>query len=261
MAERSRRRRARHDIIMQILKTAKTGEKKYVLTEEVYIHRKNGIETSRPKLQRSKKLAEKDPYKLISTPGTAIEKVYADHSRQLKNMANQARLKSLDTQKAKYDRAAAKTYSAEVDSLNAKYKEAVRSRPVERKAQIMGNEIYRNLSKANPDLSYSDRRNAKARSLARARTRLDAKKPTIDITPREWTAIEMGAVSPTRLKGILRHADMDVVRQHATPRATRAQLSPAKATRAKALLKGGYTNKEVAQALGIPVSQVRDIER
>ena len=100
----------------------------------------------------------------------------------------------------------------------------------------------------------------KGRSNALATARLDAAKPKVDITPREWEAIDMGAVSKTRLKGILRNADMDQVRQYATPRAAQAGLSTGKKTRALNLLKNGYTTAEVANALGVPVSQVRDMD-
>ena len=110
-------------------------------------------------------------------------------------------------------------------------------------------------------MSYADRRKAKGRSLTVARRRLDARKPPIEITSREWEAIEMGAVSPTRLRGILRNADMDIVRSYATPRAIRAGLSPGKTSRAKALINSGYTAAEVAQALGVSVSQIRTMDK
>lgn len=235
----------------------KTGKKVYSYTDEVYIDRKTGKEL--PRLQRSQKLAEHDPYSLSS--GTAIEKVYADHSAAMKDMANKARLATLDSKPTPYSRQAAKTYKSEVDSLNEKYQKAVASRPIERKAQVLGGEIYKSYSEASPGMSYAQKRQAKAKALTVARSRIDAKKPTIEITPREWEAIEMGAVSPTRLKGILRNADMDLVRSYATPRSNKGGLSSGKQTRALALLKSGYTNKEVAVALGVPVSQIRDIDK
>jgi hypothetical protein len=235
----------------------KTGEKVYSYTGETWIDKKTGKENY--KLQESQKLAEHSPYKLSS--GTVIEKVYADHSQALKNLANQARLASLEQKDRRYSPTAAKTYKAEVDSLNEKYKKAVAAKPVERKAQIVGGEIYKSIAQANPDMSYADRRKAKARALNEARSRLEAKRPVIQITPQEWTAIEMGAVSPTRLKDILRNADMDVVRSYATPRTLKRGVSPAKESRARALLKAGYTNKEVADALGVPVNQIRDIDK
>lgn len=239
-----------------------TGEKVYQYTGDTYIDKKGN---TRDRLTRSRKLAEeKDPYSLTSDPktgGTAIEKVYAEHSRTLKDIANAARLASLKESPRRYNPQAAKQYKDEVDSIIAKHKEAIKARPIERKAQIVGKEIFLTYQRANPDMSYQDRRTQKARALEVARTRLGAKKPTIEITPREWTAIELGAISPTRLKDILRNADMDQVRKYATPRATKAGMTPGKQTRAKSLLKSGYTNKEVALALGVPVTLVRDIDK
>lgn len=239
----------------------KTGEKVYHYTDEVYIDKK-GREI--PRTIKSQKLAEHSPYSLTSNPetgGTLIEKVYADHSQALKDIANKARLATLEKADTPYSASAAKVYSAEVESLNRKYKQAVASRPMQRKAQLVAGEIYKTYSDAAPNMSYAEKRTAKARALRTAQTRLGAKKPVIDITPREWQAIEAGAITKTRLKDVLRNADMDLVRSYSTPRAAKATLTGGKKTRAQALLKSGYTTKEVADALGVPVNQVRDMDK
>lgn len=238
-----------------------TGEKIYAFTENTYINKKTGKIT--PYTTRTTKLAKayeegKSAYDLSS--GTVIESVYAEHANKMHGLANQARLATLNEPETPYNRQARKTYANEVRSLDAKYREAVRAKPIQRKAQLVGNEIYKSISDANPDMSYADKRTHKGRSLVLARSRLNATKPPISITPREWEAIEMGAVSKTRLKGILKNADMDKVREYATPRQVRGQLSGAKATRAKTLLNAGYTTAEVASALGVPVSQIRKSE-
>lgn len=237
-----------------------TGKKVYTHTDEVYTDKKGNIRT---KQMRSTKMGEADtPEKVFKlSSGTPIEKVYANHAIKMKDLANQARLASLDSKSVPYSRQARITYQKEVDSLNAKYKEAVRARPLERKAQLVGNEIYKAKVESTPDMSYADKQKARGQSIQSARSRLKSSKQVIEITPREWEAIEMGAISTTRLKGILRNADMDVVRSYATPRAVRTALSTGKASRAKALLKGGYTNAEVANVLGVPVSQIRDLEK
>jgi DNA invertase Pin-like site-specific DNA recombinase len=235
-----------------------TGEKIFSYTEETYINKKTGKET--PKAIRSTKMGEsKDAYDLAS--GTVIESVYADHANRMKGLGNQARLATLEQTPTRRSPKAAATYKPEVDILDVKYKAAVRARPVQRKAQILGEEIYKRQVDATPGMSYADKRKAKGRSLVLAQVRLKARKPPIEITPREWEAIEMGAISPTRLKAILRNADMDIVRSYATPRAIRAGLSSGKTSRAKALIKSGYTAAEVARALGITVSQIRNIDK
>ncbi len=235
-----------------------TGEKQWSYTEEVYKNTKTGKET--PKSIRSTQMGEKkDAYDLSS--GTVIESVYADHANRMKAQANEARLASLEQKPMPRNPAARATYKTEVATLDAKYRLALKAKPIERQAQILGEAIYQQQVDATPGMSYADRRKAKGRSLTVARRRLDARKPPIEITAREWEAIEMGAVSPTRLKKILRNADMDAVRSYATPRAIRAGLSSGKTSRARALIASGYTAAEVAQALGVSVSQIRTIDK
>ncbi len=238
-----------------------TGEKVFSYTEKVYINRKTGVETA--VTTRTTKLAEtfankKDAYDLSS--GTVIERVYADYANNMQDLGNRARLATLSAKDTPYSPKARSTYATEVASLDAAYKLALRARPIERKAQLLGNEIYRLKREANPGMSSADMRKEKGRSLVVARTRLDAKKPVIQISPREWEAIEMGAVSPTRLRSILRNSDMDVVRTYTTPRAVRGVLSTGKKNRALALISAGYTTAEVASSLGVSISAVRDID-
>jgi len=234
-----------------------TGEKLHQYTNETYIDKKTGKVT--PRTTSSVKLAEYDPYQLSS--GTVIESVYADHSNRMKSLANNARLESLADTAPVYTQRARQQYAPEVTSLNAKYMEAVKHRPIQRKVQLLGNEIYKEKVANSAPMSGREKDQWKGRSNALATARLDASKPKVHITPREWEAIDMGAVSKTRLKDILRNADMDQVRQYATPRAVQAGLSTGKKTRALSLLDNGYTTAEVANALGVPVSQVRDIDK
>jgi transcriptional regulator with XRE-family HTH domain len=244
----------------------KTGQKVFTYTNESFINKKTGMVVT--KELRSTKGYEalygdgegpRSAHKLSS--GTAIERVYANHADRMRDLGNKARLATLSQDPTPYDRKAKATYAKEVDSLEAKYKAAVAARPIERRAQLVGGAIYDAKLKANPDMTAADKQKEKGRSIALARTRLEAGKPTIAITPREWEAIEMGAISPTRLTSILRNSDMDQVRAHATPRALKAGLSTSKVTRAKALIKGGYTAAEIASALGVPVSQIQDIDK
>jgi hypothetical protein len=241
----------------------KTGEKVYSYTDETYQHKKTGKETLLT--TKSYKLAEsKDGYSLEGkdlSSGTYIESVYADYSNSMKQMANKARLASLQETPTPYSREAFSTYRKEVATLDAKYKAAISSKPIQRKAQLLGEAIYKDKIAQNPGLTGKEKQKEKGRALVLAQSRLNAAKTTIDISPREWQAIEMGAVSNTRFRGILRQGDMDQIRKYATPRAANPGLSTGKTSRAKALLKNGYTNNEVAAALGVPVNQIRDINK
>lgn len=239
-----------------------TGEKVFTHTGENWVNKKTGKVIYRT--QKSHKLPEayqkgETAYDLSS--GTVIEKTYADHADKMVRLGNQARKATLDRKPTPYNRQARETYATEVEALDRSLKAAIKHRPIERKAQLLGNEIYKQKVEATPGMSEKEQSVWKGRSLTLARTRLGASKPTIDITPRQWEAIEMGAVSPTKLKDILRNADMDLVRTYATPRASRAGLSTAKQTRAKALQQSGYTNAEIANALGVPVTAIRDLDK
>jgi hypothetical protein len=234
-----------------------SGAKVFSNTDEVYIHSKTGKVIA--KTTRTTKGAEKDGYDLSS--GTVIESVYANHANNMKSLGNQARLATLGQKPVPYNPKSRKTYREQVDSLDAKYKLAIRAKPIERKAQVLAGEIYKSKLDANPGMSNKDKQTWKGRSIQLARARLASAKPKIDITKKEWEAIEMGSISPTRLKGVLRNADMDRVRSYATPRAVRASLSGGKKSRALALVKAGYTAAEVASALGVPVNQIRDINK
>lgn len=237
-----------------------TGEKEYIYTKRERIDKRTG-EVLPPKKMRSYKMAEvRDAYELAGKNITPIERVYADHANRMKGLANQARLESLKQTPVKYSPDAFKTYREEVASLDAKYKAAVSNKPIERKAQLVAQEIYNKKLDANPNMSEKDRQKAKARSLSLARARLGKEKTTIDITPREWQAMEMGAVSKTRFQDIMRVSDMHQIREYATPKAAKPRLSTGKQSRAKALLDSGYTTAEVARALGVPEYRIRNLD-
>ncbi|MEI2420381.1 helix-turn-helix domain-containing protein, partial [Arthrospira platensis SPKY2] len=72
---------------------------------------------------------------------------------------------------------------------------------------------------------------------------------------KEWEAIQAGAISPNKLKSILDNADMDVIKQMATPRTTNG-LSPAKVNHIATLRASGYTTAEIAQKLGVSSSTI-----
>ena len=87
-----------------------------------------------------------------------------------------------------------------------------------------------------------------------ARKRTGAGKTMIEISDREWEAIQAGAVSNARLKDILKHTDIDKVKKLATPKPKRL-MSDSKTSRAQAMLASGkYTRQQVAAALGVSLS-------
>ena len=202
--------------------------------------------------EKSTKLKETDDAHTLSS-GTPIENLYADHSNRLKSLANLARRESVNTPNLKYNPSAAKVYRAEAQALGAKLRIAQRNAPLERQAQVIGNAIYQAKRQANPHLTEADLKKVRYQALNEARSRVQAKKTLVEITPREWEAIQAGAISHSRLRDILTNADIEQVKKLATPREPKL-MTAARSTRARAMLSNGSTMAEVAQALGVSVT-------
>lgn len=233
-----------------------TGKKVYELTGATRtVRTKGGKVEVVPKTIKSTKLAETDDAHTLSS-GTKIEQIYADHSNSLKRLAERARREALATRSTTYSPSAKATYSAEVASLNAKLNIALRNAPLERQAQIVGNANVAQKLRANPHLEKSQVKKIKAQELDRARSRVGAGKERIHITPREWEAIQAGAITHSKLTQILSNTDVDQVRALATPRRN-VLMTTAKTQRAKSMLAAGYTQAEVADALGVSLTTLK----
>ena len=93
-------------------------------------------------------------------------------------------------------------------------------------------------------------------ALTEARVQVGSKREPVKITDREWEAIQSGAISPTKLKQIIDNSDLDRLRELATPRSSKNTISPAKENKIKAMIASGYTNAEIADAIGVSSSTV-----
>jgi predicted transcriptional regulator len=229
-----------------------TGQKVYEPTGATFTDRTGKVVV---RTIKSKRLAETEDASTLSS-GTLIEKVYADHSNKLKALANEAR-RSAATIKPTQISASAKTaYSNEVASLDAKLNVALKNAPLERQAQILANAVVAQKRRANPDMESSDLKKIKSQALEEARARTGAKKRRIEITPSEWDAIQAGAISTNRLNQILANSDLDVVKKLATPRSV-LLMTPTKKQRAQSMVNLGYTQAEIADALGVSLTTLK----
>lgn len=226
-----------------------TGKKVFVPTGAKYTNAK-GEEVERS-TKTTKMAAVDNAYKLSS--GTPMEAVYADHANRLKSLANNARKAYISTKPIPYSPSAKKTYASQVDTLKSKLARAQMNAPLERKAQLLAKTVVKAKTQANPDMDPADLKKIKSQALTEARIRIGARKDPVVITPIEWEAIQHGAISNNMLESILDHADLDQVKELATPR-QRTVMVPAKLARAKTMLAAGYTQAEVASALGVPTS-------
>ncbi|MCA9367611.1 helix-turn-helix domain-containing protein [Candidatus Kaiserbacteria bacterium] len=224
----------------------KTGKKVFEPTGR--INYKTG-ETAKVRVQA---LAITDDAHTLSS-GTKIESIYADYSNQVKGLANRARQEYLKTPRLNYSPSAKKTYAKEVEELNAALRIAERNAPRERKAQVLANAEVKAKRAANPNLDSDSLKKLETHALEKARARMDAKKTRIVITDSQWDAIQQGAVSDSKLSAILDNADMDRVKELATPKA-KTLMTPTKLQKAQVLLNAGNTRAEVAAQLGVSVS-------
>ncbi|MEG0239458.1 MAG: helix-turn-helix domain-containing protein [Anaerorhabdus sp.] len=224
-------------------------------TKETYVDPKTGKKKTR--LIGGKKVALVDMVDDVRklTSGTAIENEYATYVNKVKSMSNKAKKTAMSIPGIKKNKQAAVTYKKEVDSLDAKLNKALLNAPRERQAQLLAsNTYYKNLTY---DMSPDQKKKLKAQAIAAARTKVGAQRSEVVVTSAEWKAIQSGAVSNNRLTQILQNADMDKIKQLATPK-PKLKMNSAKTQRVKNLLDKGYTFAEVANDLGVSVSTIRD---
>jgi len=230
-----------------------TGKRVFVPTGRMVTNKKGETVVKQVKVKRLERA--EDAHTLSS--GRPIESVYADYSNRMKALANQARKSQLETKSTPYSPSAKQTYASEVASLNAKLNVALKNAPRERKAQLLANAQVKLKRQAKPDMEESTLKKVKRQALEEARVRTQAKKVRVDITPSEWNAIQAGAISNHKLEQILNNADLDKIKTLATPRQATVATSAVMA-RAKTMLAGGYTQAEIASALGISASTLSD---
>lgn len=206
----------------------------------------------------STKLAETHDAHTLSS-GTLIEKIYADHSNRLKALANEARKSLVSIKPRPYSPSAKEAFRSEVETLNSKLAIALRNAPLERQAQVFAAATVRAKTQANPALKLKENKaelkRVKSQALSAARARTGADKHRFEIADREWAAIQAGAITAHKLDQILTYADLDRIKELATPR-VRISMSPANTSKARSLHAQGYTWAQIAERLGVSASTV-----
>ena len=228
-----------------------TGKKVYVETGATYTNKAGKVIA---KTTKTTPMAATDDAFTLSS-GTTIESVYATHANKLKALANQSRKEAVNTKNIPQSSTAKKTYAKEVASLKSQLSVAKKNAPLERQAQLIASQVVKAKRQDNPDMDSNELKKIKSQALASARVKVHAKKTRIEISDLEWEAIQAGAISNHLLEEIVNNANLDQVKQLATPRVNMV-MTPAKLTRAKNLLAAGYTQAEVADVLGIPASTI-----
>lgn len=232
-----------------------TGERKFRETGRIFTD-KNGVKSYAE--EKSTRMFEtNDARTLISEADTPTERAYANYANRLKALANQARKEYVATPSIQTNKTAQQTYASEVDSLKAKLNVALKNAPRERQAQIVANVVVKAKKLENPDITKGEEKRLRQQALSAARIRFGANRQSvrINITDREWDAIQSGAVSNSLLMRVLANTNMDDVKQRSMPRGD-AELSDAKQRRIHNMIAAGRTIAEVADAIGVSVSTV-----
>lgn len=242
-----------------------TGKKTYKIADDLYyetsrVDKKTGEVITKQKMrtQQSTKMAETDDaYTLVSYRRTKAELAYAEYANKLKSLANEARKEMKATGTLKYSPEAKKAYEPEVTRLQSALALANSNKPRERQAQVLANARIKEKIEADPDLANDKKmlKKVSQQAIVSARQQVGAKRHPITISDKEWEAIQAGAISDNVLSQILDSADIDNLRQRATPRANN-ELSNGKIALIKARAASGYTNAQIAESLGISASTV-----
>lgn len=230
-----------------------TGKVVYNTSGRTYVDKKTG-QTKKATTSVSAVLNTPDVHSMSS--GTEQEEAYAGYSNKMKALADTARKQYLQAGNLKKSSSAAQTYKEEVDSLQNKLEIAARNAPKERRASVIANSVVKAQVDSNPDMGKDEIKKARQNAIEDARAQVGAsgRGTKINITDREWEAIQAGAISDSKLTQILRYADSDRVKELATPKDT--AISQARISRIKAMSNAGFTASEIADRLGISSSTV-----
>lgn len=232
-----------------------TGKKVYEETGESYVDSRTGKLVIRT--QKVSRLGDVEDAHTLSS-GKMIETVYANHSNRMKALANEARKEMVNTEPTPYSPSAKAAYAEEVKKLNSDLDLALRNSPLERQALILANAVVKRKLDSNPDLEKSDIKKIKSQALKTARLRVGAHKTLVEITDRQWEAIQAGAISSHQLSQILDNTDLDRIKELSMPR-KKTGLSASKVGRAQTMLQSGkYTRSEIAKALGVSIDALNE---
>lgn len=231
-----------------------TGKVTYGTTGRKYKDPKTGEWV--PAMDESPLLLETEDLRTLSS-GTPQENAYAEYGNYMKDLANRARLVAKHTPNIEYQPSARKKYAKEVEELESALKIAKLNKPRERQAQAIANSIIKLKLEANDEMTKEEETKMRSQAIIEARYRAGAsgRKTRINISDKQWEAIQAGALRHTQVREILDNSDQDRFKELALPKQENT-LSDVQINRIKAMESSGYTNEEIAQRLGISTSTV-----
>lgn len=243
--------RDKYEPVMQ--KDSKTGK--------VYYTNKDGSITYRTKSRtiNSTNMAETDDaMTLVSSSKHPMEILYADYANNMKALANKARMEIIRTGNLESNPTAKKIYKEEVSSLESKLNTALKNTVRERTAVRLASAEIKAKREADPDMKPGDLKKISQRSLSKYRAEVNSisrRERAIQITDREWEAIQAGAISENKLKKILNNSDPATLRERAMPKA-KSTLNVAQINRIKAMSASDFTLNQIAEKMNLSPSTV-----
>lgn len=227
--------------------------------KRTYIDKVTGETIVRTRKQKSSKMAEaKDANELLSVVRTKTEKVYADYANALKDMARKARLDSLEVKQEPPSTYLKNKYKTEIESLQNKMTQSNLNQPKEREALRRANAKFNKITSTGGELESGtpkDKGKAAQRLLNKSRAEVSAHRYDINITPKEWEAINNNAIPKTLLSKIIKKVDSKNIWDLVRPKDSIGLSSGMKA-RIKMYAQNEYTLNEIAKALNISKSTV-----
>ena len=205
-------------------------------------------------------LATKGTSKGLSS-GELVEEVYSLYADARYALANTARKEYLSIKDYKVNDSARIAYADEVDSLTRKLNLALMQAPKERQAQRIAKVKIKAILEDHPELKQTEYKEKlgkyKNQALNDARNAVGASKKDyrIDVTDKEWEAIQSKAISASTLNKIMRNMDSEKLIKRVMPNDS-PTISVTKQNMIKAYAARGYTQEEIADALNISTSTV-----
>ena len=200
-------------------------------------------------------------YELLSYPNdplrsSPVEVLYGDFANNCKSLALQSRKDMVSLKADKPNKSAAQAYAPQVESLLSSLEAAQRNAPKERIALLRANVNYKNKFK---ELDDKDDKAAikklKGQCMTEARTAVNAKKPKIVPSAKEWEAIENQALPTSTVRAIVKNCDVNEIMKLALPKGN-SELSAARIAVIESRARNGQTQAQIAEALGLSVSTV-----
>ena len=243
--------RDKYEPVMQ--KDPKTGEVYYTNKDKTIKYR------TKARTMDSTNMAETDDaYTLVSRNKHQIEVLYADYANSMKAMANNARKAMVSTGNLEYNPTAAKIYKKEVSDLEVKLNDALKNSVRERTATRLAAAEIKRRKEEDPTMTPGDLRKLSQRTQSKYREQVGSvsrRKRSIQITDKEWEAIQAGAISENKLKKILNNSDADSLRERAMPKSNNT-LNQAQINRIKAMNISNFTLNQIAEKMNLSPSTV-----